>query len=164
MTNHYALLGLDRTATKADIKKNYRLLAVKYHPDKSKDPDAPDKFIAITEAYNILSDKKSRAQYDLFVWEKLKREKETREYSTVVPPRESTRTRRNRAQRKRSVDYLKEKKPTKNFLQLVGESLRIISRYYLHILGATLAFVILNSVINQLSDTFSRGVVPGIFN
>ena len=62
MKDYYSLLGLDQNATKAEIKKNYRLLATKFHPDKNTEPEAGAKFSAITEAYDVLSDRKSRAR------------------------------------------------------------------------------------------------------
>jgi len=63
MKDYYSLLDVNRNATKADIKSSYRRLAVKYHPDKSSDPDSASRFIAVTEAYDVLSNKKRRAQY-----------------------------------------------------------------------------------------------------
>jgi molecular chaperone DnaJ len=68
MTNdYYEVLGLDRSATSEDIKKVYRKLAFKYHPDKNPDdPDAEERFKQVTEAYEILGDPHKRAQYDQF--------------------------------------------------------------------------------------------------
>ena len=54
MPNHYQILGLKSGASHADIKGAYRKLAKKYHPDISKEPDAEEKFIEITEAYDFL--------------------------------------------------------------------------------------------------------------
>jgi molecular chaperone DnaJ len=64
----YKLLGVDRNASDAEIKKSYRSLAMKYHPDRNKDnPEAAEaKFKQIKEAYEILSDPKKRAAYDQF--------------------------------------------------------------------------------------------------
>lgn len=65
MRKHYLqILGLPETATKDDIRKAYRQLAKKYHPDISKEQDAHKKFIAITEAYDYLTGQgaKSSAQ------------------------------------------------------------------------------------------------------
>ncbi|KAJ6763101.1 DNAJ-like protein 1 MITOCHONDRIAL-RELATED [Salix purpurea] len=62
--DHYALLGLDRTATSADIKKAYRLLARKYHPDVSKHSQDGELFKSIRHAYEILSDEVTRTHYD----------------------------------------------------------------------------------------------------
>lgn len=65
--DYYELLGVDRGASAADIKKAYRKLALKYHPDKNPDdPSAEDKFKAAAEAYEILSDDQKRARYDRF--------------------------------------------------------------------------------------------------
>lgn len=62
--NHYKTLEIEPTATKEEIKKAYRRLALKYHPDKNKSPDAHEKFIAINEAYLLLYDSEARVKYD----------------------------------------------------------------------------------------------------
>ncbi len=64
----YKLLGVDRNASDAEIKKSYRSKAMKYHPDRNKDnpEEAEIKFKQIKEAYEILSDPKKRAAYDQF--------------------------------------------------------------------------------------------------
>ncbi len=60
----YETLGVSEKASADEIKKAYRRLARKYHPDINKDPGAEDKFKEINAAYEILSDEKKRAQYD----------------------------------------------------------------------------------------------------
>jgi DnaJ-class molecular chaperone len=62
--NHYKTLGLKQTASKEDIKKAYRQLALKYHPDCNKSSDAHEKFIEINEAYLILFDDEAKVKYD----------------------------------------------------------------------------------------------------
>lgn len=63
--NHYETLGVAPSAREDDIKKAYRNLAKKYHPDKNKnDPKAQEKFIAISNAYDVLSDASKRREYD----------------------------------------------------------------------------------------------------
>jgi curved DNA-binding protein len=60
----YKVLNLSSECSESEIKQSYRALSFKYHPDRNKDPDAGDKIRAINEAYEILSDKQKRAQYD----------------------------------------------------------------------------------------------------
>ncbi|CAH8848010.1 unnamed protein product [Trichobilharzia szidati] len=62
--NYYEILGLTKSASTSDIKKAFRKLAVKYHPDKNKDKGAQEEFVKIAEAYDVLSDEEKRRQYD----------------------------------------------------------------------------------------------------
>jgi len=66
MVDYYEILGISRDATEADIKKAYRKLALKWHPDKNPDnkEEAEEKFKSIAEAYEVLSDKNKRDIYD----------------------------------------------------------------------------------------------------
>lgn len=65
--DYYKILGVSQNASDEDIKKAYRKLAMKYHPDKTKgDKKAEEKFKKISEAYAVLSDKEKRQQYDTF--------------------------------------------------------------------------------------------------
>lgn len=58
--DYYKILGVSRTASDNEIKKAYRKMALKYHPDKNKSSDAEDRFKEIAEAYDVLSDCKSK--------------------------------------------------------------------------------------------------------
>ncbi|GAB3376666.1 DnaJ C-terminal domain-containing protein [Amycolatopsis echigonensis] len=62
----YQLLGVSRTASQDEIQKAYRKLARKYHPDVNKDPGAEEKFKAVSEAYDVLSEPEKRKRYDAF--------------------------------------------------------------------------------------------------
>src|SRR5512136_2221158 len=67
MRDYYEVLGVKKTATEAELKKAYRKLAMKYHPDRNKgEKAAEDKFKEINEAYAVLSDAEKRKQYDMF--------------------------------------------------------------------------------------------------
>lgn len=62
----YEILGVDRNASEAEIKKAYRRRARELHPDVSDDPNAEEKFKDLNEAYDVLSDPRKKAQYDRF--------------------------------------------------------------------------------------------------
>ena len=62
--DYYKTLGVPRGATADAIKKAYRLLARKYHPDVSKEANAEEKFKEVAEAYEVLKDPEKRAAYD----------------------------------------------------------------------------------------------------
>jgi molecular chaperone DnaJ len=65
--DYYEVLGVSRTATDEELKKAYRKLALKYHPDRNPgDKEAEEKFKEAAEAYSVLSDKNKRARYDQF--------------------------------------------------------------------------------------------------
>jgi len=64
--SYYDILGVKKDATEKEIKKAFRKLAMKYHPDKNKEADAEAKFREIAEAYETLSKKESRQQYDRY--------------------------------------------------------------------------------------------------
>lgn len=70
--DYYKTLNVPRDASDDEIKKAYRKMALKYHPDKNKDPGAEEKFKEIAEAYEVLSDSQKRHVFDMYGEEGLK--------------------------------------------------------------------------------------------
>jgi curved DNA-binding protein len=62
--DYYSIMGIDKNVTQDELKRAYRKLARKYHPDVSKEPDAEHKFKELGEAYEVLKDPEKRAAYD----------------------------------------------------------------------------------------------------
>jgi len=66
VTDHYEVLGVSNTASQTEIKRSFRTLALKYHPDRNRNSEeAKQKFMQIVEAYEVLSDVQARKTYDL---------------------------------------------------------------------------------------------------
>lgn len=62
--DYYKTLGIPKGSNEEEIKKAYRRMALRFHPDKNKDANAEEKFKEIAEAYEVLSDPKKRVVYD----------------------------------------------------------------------------------------------------
>lgn len=64
MTDYYEVLGIERNASPEQIKKAYRRMAMKVHPDVTNEPGAAEQFKAVNEAYEVLSDPNKKAVFD----------------------------------------------------------------------------------------------------
>ena len=72
--DYYDVLGISRDASQDEIKRAFRKLAFKYHPDRNKRPDAEERFKEASEAYAVLSDPEKRRQYDSQGFEGIKKQ------------------------------------------------------------------------------------------
>ena len=70
--DYYQILNVPRNASEEEVRKAYRKMALKFHPDKNKSPEAEDKFKEIAEAYEVLSDPQKREVFDKYGEEGLK--------------------------------------------------------------------------------------------
>ncbi len=84
LINYYALLGLTPEASEDAIRSAYRKLALRYHPDRSTDPNAGAKFSLIAEAYDVLSDAEKRRAFD----ERRRLESELEKTQSIPPASE----------------------------------------------------------------------------
>ena len=64
--DYYEALGVSKTASADEIRKAYKKLSRKYHPDANKETDAPERFKQVQEAFDVLGDTEKRQQYDRF--------------------------------------------------------------------------------------------------
>jgi DnaJ family protein B protein 4 len=87
MDDYYNILGVSKDATDTDIKKAYKKLAVKWHPDKNPDnkKEAEQHFKKISEAYQVLSNKEKRKEYDLYGKEGIKNDYRNFNYGNISP-------------------------------------------------------------------------------
>ncbi len=86
--DYYEILGVPRNASQEEIKKAFRRLARKYHPDINKDPTAQEKFKEINEAYQVLSDPKKRKLYDTYGHAAFEGTGQTQSYTQDIPSME----------------------------------------------------------------------------
>jgi DnaJ-class molecular chaperone len=82
----YAILGVAPNASDDDIKKVYRSLAMRYHPDRNQAPGAEARFKAVTKAYEVLSDAARRSEYDQSVNHRIVLDAEARSVRIVALP------------------------------------------------------------------------------
>lgn len=119
--DHYKTLTVDRETNTDSIKKTYRKLAFKFHPDKCKLPDAQSRFIEIQEAYEILSDPLKRHYYNI-LWDNHYKPKEKTKSETIFETKvESDYQQWKNSANKTAVNLSKEK--FSNFRDKVFETL-----------------------------------------
>jgi hypothetical protein len=100
MADHYAVLGLKKGASEAQIKKAFRKLALEWHPDLNASPDAEQKFIAINDAYETLTEGKQEATYSKSGFEKASSPK-----SALEKRREENRVRMRKFVERRQKEF-----------------------------------------------------------
>ncbi|KAK2362150.1 hypothetical protein P8452_65783 [Trifolium repens] len=161
--DHYTLLGVTRSANAVEIKRAYRLLARKYHPDVSKDSHASELFKSIRHAYEVLSDETTRFQYDRELQSSHKPYQEKWSYSTEFEDEEVRRYRwaymRKKMRSERywehyniNEDYYSsetdEKEDEENLNEERGSFIEVIR-------SAFLSLLLFQTLGSQLSLTFS---------
>lgn len=98
--DYYKILGVNENADLKEIKKVYRKLAVKYHPDKNSEPGGEDKFKEVVEAYEVLKNEAKRAEYD-----EMRRYGSSASDGFNVPPRWQTAGNESRSQAQGNEDF-----------------------------------------------------------
>ena len=124
LKDYYEILGIHRTASKEDIKKAYRLTATKLHPDKNNQPDATQKFVELTEAYEVLSDSVRRKHYDelLAHHEHQKRIDEQKRQNWEQEVHAASQKGQEKGKKySKDFDYFSKKVVTTTILMLIGE-------------------------------------------
>jgi hypothetical protein len=111
MPDYYSILGVSRSASKEEIKKAYRRLAMKWHPDHNPSPDAKQKFIQINDAYERLTENKPQYVYKRFTTKKPAptRPKTSREMDEERTEKSRERVRRHAEQRREQFASLRKK-------------------------------------------------------
>lgn len=154
MIDHYKILEINTNSTNTDIKKAFRRLAIKYHPDKNRNSDS-SKFINIKNAYDILIDSSKRANYDLQL--KIFREKETIYKHKSQSSTESQNTRSNQQYNYQRTNSYNSKSKTynnkngRNNYQSTDETERL--KYGIYFIGIVFSLLLALLLISQLVKT-----------
>ncbi|MFM7859459.1 MAG: J domain-containing protein [Flammeovirgaceae bacterium] len=127
MKDYYSILGLPTTASDAVIKRQYRKLALQYHPDKNKSPEAAQIIQEVNEAYDVLSDPQKRTQYDQLL---------SGQY-VIVPPVPETPRHRDPRYRPKSAEYVRKSREN-SFYMYMKQNLK----YMVLVSKCTLAFTL----------------------
>ena len=106
MRDYYAILGVSETASAAEIKRAYRSLAVKYHPDKNNKPEAAALFVEINEAYDTLSDPEKKFVYDQRRYGPYRQTVQDEPEQQHRDPKYKPKSRTARRKREKSASYL----------------------------------------------------------
>ena len=145
LKDYYQILKLDRTAAELEIKKQYRKLALELHPDKNHNPTAAQRFIELTEAYEVLSNRARRKHYDeLLAYEEQRKgvnEKNRQRWQQEVN-RASERGQRKGQEYAENFDFFSKK-------VIIGTSLIIFFEVLLAVIveGEVFSFVTLSFVL-----------------
>lgn len=138
MVNYYEILNLTKTCSQDDIKKAYRQAALFWHPDKNKSPNAHDKFIQISEAYEILNNIEKRKIYDKIYSEYFDKKSEIKVYQSKTEERKTTyATKAEYAQYEEWVEEAKTKARNmafKTFDSALTEGFHLIDKYAIPVL------------------------------
>ncbi len=155
MKDYYKILGISFSADLAEVKKAYRLLALQYHPDKNKAADAAQKFIAKTEAYEVLRDEKKRVDYDFLYKKHFQR-------SEVTVYQEPTYQRQQQAWSDFGQQRAKEYSSMKydDFAQRILDEIKIGASYIPNVFFILFCAVGIFGLISVLPKAFSDSSAP----
>jgi len=153
MKNYYDILQIDRTATEEDIKKAFRELAMKWHPDRNSSANAHQVFIEINEAYEILSNRMKRQAYDHIYFERM----DVANYHEFFKWQAEA---KNRANTYAEMDFIKFKERILDEIKVVvkhGSSLGCLTFVLLGVLVGI--WIIIKSAVEGNGDLALAGVL-----
>jgi curved DNA-binding protein CbpA len=158
MKDYYKILEINFDADITEVKKAYRRLAMQYHPDKNKAPDAAQRFIEITEAYEVLCDTSKKAYYDNIYKEYFFSKQTTSHSDTSYQEKQQTWTDigRQKAKEYSNMSY-------DDFSKRILDELKLGAGYLPNIF--TIGFVLLGGIgmFTLLPKAFNEGGGMGIF-
>lgn len=167
--DYFKILSVDKNATTDQIKKAYRKLALKYHPDVCKEPNAHEKFIQIQEAYEILQDIETRVKYKYLYDLHYQTQPKTDFQKEYGKTREAEFNKYRQAATESAVKKSKEKFSTfkENVGQAIGKGFNLATDIYAVIIGLMIVggtFVNLSTYLGGNKDAIWGVIICGVLS
>lgn len=127
--DYYAILGVNPVVPQPDIKRAYRKLAVRYHPDKNPDPAAEQLFKEINEAYNVLGDPEKRRLYDLRLsnpFREILQETQPQQHRDPAYRKSRSYAPRQKSERQRMLEFMAQYLPFVNIIIVLSFSISVL--------------------------------------